>query len=120
MGNRIMRKKHYFWNMKHHRQLDEKMGLLSPMAKEFAELDKATGGNGMIGGTKGDTPLGMPIFGDKVIRKSFGEVKAMPMYDYNSNEIAHRFYRSKHFDLVKIDDGEIDQDGRDRMGFKRK
>ena len=55
-----MRKKRYFWDLKHHRQLDKKMGLSRQMAEPLASLAKACGMDTEVGGTRGINPF--PIF----------------------------------------------------------
>lgn len=52
-----MRAKHYFWNRKHHKELDRKMGLSRQMAEPFKSLASACGMDTELEGTHGMMPF---------------------------------------------------------------
>ena len=91
-----MRAKKYFWNRKHHRELDRKMGLLRRFAEPFASLCEACGIDADIEGTTGMKFIEVTAllnYFDKVMPE---KMKPLIIYDYLSNGIAHRFHRC-HF-----------------------
>ena len=86
-----MRAKRYFWNMKHHRELDKKMGLSKQMAEPFAQLARACGMETELAGTRGMMPVLLSIdHHDKVLPE---KMKQMVVYNYFSKEIPHKFHR---------------------------
>lgn len=85
-----MRAKRYFWNMQHHRELDEKMGLLRRMPEPMAKLAESCGMDPIIEGTRGMIPI-FPFDNlDKVLPEKMGR---SVVYDYLSSETPHRFHR---------------------------
>ena len=78
-----MRLKKFFWNMKHHKELDIKMGLAKRMAEPFAQLADACGMDSNFGGTKGL----IPFF---IFSTRHGDVKQTKPYDVTSPEAKKR------------------------------
>jgi len=88
-----MRAKRYFWNMKHHRELDRKMGLSRRMAEPFARLAEACGMDTELAGTQAMMPIFLSIdHHDKLTPK---KMRPLIIYDCLSNEIPHRFHRCR-------------------------
>jgi len=79
-----MRAKKYFWNMKHHRELDRKMGLSARMNEPFAQLAEATGMDANIGGTKAMHPM-------FIVTTRYGDIKQTKPYDVTGDEARRTF-----------------------------
>jgi len=89
-----MRAKQYFWNKKHHRELDVRMGLVGRMAEPFAQLAEACGINSATGGTKGLTPIFTFLVLDKNPTAKMSVAGYVP-YNFEGNSIPDRFLRTK-------------------------
>ena len=88
-----MKLKRYFWNMKHHKELDKKMGLARKMSEPMARLAEACGMDTYWEGTKGLQYIGLDtlLYGsDKVMPD---KMKPLIEYDFFSKETPHRFHR---------------------------
>lgn len=85
-----MRAKRYFWNMKHHRELDRQMGLLKKLSGPMAKLCEACGMDTIIDGTRGIMPIFLFNDLDKLLPD---KMRSMITYDCLSNEKPHRFFR---------------------------
>lgn len=79
-----MRAKRYFWNMRHHRELDFRMGLAKRMAEPFAQLAEACGMTSYLDGTKALSPF-------FVFSTRHGDIKQTKPYDVTNDEAKRTF-----------------------------
>lgn len=79
-----MRNKRYFWNRKHHRELDRKMGLSKPMNEPFGALARACGMSDELAGTHAMDPF-------FIFKVKPQDIKRTQAYDVTDKGTKHTF-----------------------------